>query len=419
MDVGWLELWEAQLEDAGCQALATAVAVLQQLQWCLSDQSWGSQGFRGLRWRCGEVVLWHCPAQGKTLDQGPTEPASQVEMPPGPGEPGPDLPDRSASLVAFLFLNTPAWKPEWGGALRCVLKTGVQREVWGDGGRLVLLEEVPSHASPELMPSSHAQTVLILRLHSERQRLHIRGAGSGALTKPADGCASAQAKKSTVKAAFWHLQRRLAAAASMLPSAGRTVAAFACTFQPHSPHSGGGRRRGRLQHQFPLAAARREYYGLNCSQPAVEERFQRLAELLGISTGDALEMFRKEKHRPSLEVFFMKFVKTWALRSCGTEQEILDFLRMAPRSIATTSSQEIQERGLGNMLLRSVVGEVYELIASPLRLLIRLNLQRSAQEVEQQRVEKTNLSNEEILQEERKRNSGTSRELRKNGGGGL
>lgn len=25
---------------------------------------------------------------------------------------------------------------------RCVLKTGVQREVWGDGGRLVLLEEV-------------------------------------------------------------------------------------------------------------------------------------------------------------------------------------------------------------------------------------------------------------------------------------
>lgn len=45
--------------------------------------------------------------------------------------------------------------------------------------------------------------------------------------------------------------------------------------------------------------------------PEVEERFQRLAELLGISTGDALEMFRKEKHRPSLEVFFMKFVKTW------------------------------------------------------------------------------------------------------------
>ncbi|CAK9092099.1 unnamed protein product [Durusdinium trenchii] len=161
----WLELWEAQLEDAGCQALATAVAVLQQLQWCLSDQSWGSQGFRGLRWRCGEVVLWHCPAQGKTLDQGPTEPASQVEMPPGCTE------DRSASLVAFLFLNTPAWKPEWGGALRCVLKTGVQREVWGDGGRLVLLEEVPSHASPELMPSSHAQTVLILRLHSERTDL--------------------------------------------------------------------------------------------------------------------------------------------------------------------------------------------------------------------------------------------------------
>lgn len=40
-------------------------------------------------------------------------------------------------------------------------------------------------------------------------------------------------------------------------------------------------------------------------------------------------------------------------------------------------------------------------------------------QVEQQRVEKTNLSNEEILQEERKRNSGTSRELRKNGGGGL
>ncbi|CAK9054289.1 Hypothetical protein SCF082_LOCUS29492 [Durusdinium trenchii] len=156
--------------------------------------------------------------------------------------------------------------------------------------------------------------------------------------------------------------------------------------------------------QFPLAAARREYYGLNCSQPAVEERFQRLAELLGISTGDALEMFRKD-FWVLAESTDTLVPKLEALRSCGTEQEILDFLRMAPRSIATTSSQEIQERGLGNMLLRSVVGEVYELIASPLRLLIRLNLQRSAQEVEQQRVEKTNLSNEEILQEERKRNS--------------
>ena len=39
-------------------------------------------------------------------------------------------------------------------------------------------------------------------------------------------------------------------------------------------------------------------------------------------------------------------------------REVLDFLRSAPRSVATTSLEEIKQRGLQNMLLRNAIGEV-------------------------------------------------------------
>ncbi|CAJ1424321.1 unnamed protein product [Effrenium voratum] len=55
--------------------------------------------------------------------------------------------------------NTPAWRPDWGGALRCHVGP-ISRDIWGDGGRLVLLHEV----SFELLESSRPQTVLILQL---------------------------------------------------------------------------------------------------------------------------------------------------------------------------------------------------------------------------------------------------------------
>lgn len=160
--------------------------------------------------------------------------------------------------------------------------------------------------------------------------------------------------------------------------------------------------------QFPLAAARREYYGLDCTTLAVQDRFLHLSQLLGISSKDTLETFRKDfwvlsERSESLPA------KLEALRSCGTNQEVLDFLRWAPRSIATTSAEEIQERGLANMLLRSFVGEVWELFASPLRILVKLQLARSAEEVEQERANESGMSNEELLKKEQARNRGRLR----------
>lgn len=160
--------------------------------------------------------------------------------------------------------------------------------------------------------------------------------------------------------------------------------------------------------QFPLAAARREYYGLDCTALAVQDRFLHLSHLLGISSKDTLDTFRKDfwvlsERSESLPA------KLEALRSCGTNQEVLDFLRWAPRSIATTSAEEIQERGLANMLLRSFVGEVWELFASPLRILVKLQLARSAEEVEQERMKESGMSNEELLKKEQTRNRGRLR----------
>lgn len=161
--------------------------------------------------------------------------------------------------------------------------------------------------------------------------------------------------------------------------------------------------------QFPLAAARREYYGLDCNKTSVEARFFALGDLLGLSPAATLDTFRRdfwvlsestESLPPKLE----------ALRSVAdSEAEILNFFRWAPRSIATTTAQEIRERGLGNMLLRSVIGEVYELIAAPLRILVKIQAKASAQEIENQRLDKSGWSNDQILKEEQTRNSGRLR----------
>jgi len=61
------------------------------------------------------------------------------------------------------------------------------------------------------------------------------------------------------------------------------------------------------------------------------------------------------------------------------------------------------------MLLRSVIGEVYELIAAPLRILVKIQAKASAQEIENQRLDKSGWSNDQILKEEQTRNSGRLR----------
>ncbi|CAL1147681.1 unnamed protein product [Cladocopium goreaui] len=148
----WAELMESQLQDAGCQGLATCVTLLHQLQWSLSDHCWGSSkapgapGFRRCRWSSsGEVTLWQSiPAK----EESPVSSSKFLE----------DVSDSETSLLAILFLNTPCWRPDWGGALRCHdLERGISRDVWGDGGRMVLLEEAT--ASHELLAASKTQTV--------------------------------------------------------------------------------------------------------------------------------------------------------------------------------------------------------------------------------------------------------------------
>ncbi|CAJ1360261.1 unnamed protein product, partial [Effrenium voratum] len=89
--------------------------------------------------------------------------------------------------------------------------------------------------------------------------------------------------------------------------------------------------------------------------------------------------------------------------------EVLDFLKAAPRSIATTSAEEIKQRGLANMRLRSLIGEAWELLAAPLRLLVKIQAKASAAEVERQRDEETSWSNDRLLEEEKTRNQGKLR----------
>lgn len=118
--------------------------------------------------------------------------------------------------------------------------------------------------------------------------------------------------------------------------------------------------------QFPIAAARQDFYQLSCSRLDVKARFLFVAKALGTSTEETFEIFR-----PDLWILGESSEKVVEkldiLRSMATEQEILEFLRAAPRSIATTTPDEIRDRGLSNMLFRSNAGAVFEFINFPVR----------------------------------------------------
>merc|ERR1739848_76821 len=89
--------------------------------------------------------------------------------------------------------------------------------------------------------------------------------------------------------------------------------------------------------QFPLAAARRDYYGLPCDSASVRARFLLLARTLGVSARDALEIFRPDVW-VLVENSDKYSEKVGALRSVAeSDQEMLDFLRAAPRTLGTTS----------------------------------------------------------------------------------
>eukprot|EP00434_Breviolum_minutum_P026787 symbB.v1.2.023676.t1/scaffold2185.1/size86375/2 len=129
----YLELQEGKIQDLGCQALATCVALLEQLQWSLSDNSWNKAdqvpGFRRCRWiSSGEVLLWQASSKAEA-----SLPTIQNES---------NLEVSRSHVLAVLFLNTPCWHPDWAGALRCRDSArGLSRDILGDGGRLVVIEE--------------------------------------------------------------------------------------------------------------------------------------------------------------------------------------------------------------------------------------------------------------------------------------
>eukprot|EP00930_Biecheleria_cincta_P033767 TRINITY_DN23385_c0_g1_i1.p1 TRINITY_DN23385_c0_g1~~TRINITY_DN23385_c0_g1_i1.p1 ORF type:complete len:886 (-),score=128.03 TRINITY_DN23385_c0_g1_i1:119-2776(-) len=170
----WVEVSQPQLHELGMLGLSTAVGLLQQLPFCLNDAVWaesgaeGSGGFGGRRWTCdGEVFLWHyggCRAQNDASNLAIEWPGSSQESYVHEEVPG------DHKLTALLFLNTPAWRPEWGGALRCHIGP-ISRDVWGDGGRLVLLKKANAF---ELLPSTQTHTVLLLHLSGTL----VRGAAS-------------------------------------------------------------------------------------------------------------------------------------------------------------------------------------------------------------------------------------------------
>ncbi|CAE7652234.1 unnamed protein product, partial [Symbiodinium microadriaticum] len=168
----WCEMFMSSLEDLGYQALATSVALLRQLPIALNEDGWrdvkgkrqkavASQSFLACRWFVrGEVMLWQDAGSADlSALKAQTMLALDSQESAGGDEPCQACPPERR-IIAFLYLNTPAWRPDWGGALRCHLRS-VSCDVWGDGGRLVLLREDCSY---ELLPSSRQQTVLMMRL---------------------------------------------------------------------------------------------------------------------------------------------------------------------------------------------------------------------------------------------------------------
>eukprot|EP00931_Biecheleriopsis_adriatica_P025113 TRINITY_DN15514_c0_g1_i1.p1 TRINITY_DN15514_c0_g1~~TRINITY_DN15514_c0_g1_i1.p1 ORF type:complete len:276 (-),score=57.33 TRINITY_DN15514_c0_g1_i1:57-848(-) len=158
--------------------------------------------------------------------------------------------------------------------------------------------------------------------------------------------------------------------------------------------------------QFPLAAARREYFGLSCGKADVQARFAALAEMLNVPEEEALDIFRKDMWVLS-EASESLPEKLAVLRSLAdSEEEVLKFLRAAPRSIATTTAAEMRKRGLDDMRARSALGEIFEAVSAPVRLAAKMSALACAKEIEDQRSNGASLSNDTLLAEERTRNKG-------------
>jgi len=134
--------------------------------------------------------------------------------------------------------------------------------------------------------------------------------------------------------------------------------------------------------QFPIAAARQDFYFLSCTRADVRSRFLFVARSIGVSAQKALEIFS-----PDLWVLCISSEKFQerleALRSVAeSKEEIVDFLREVPRALGTTTATEIKDRGIANMRVRAAVGAAYELIAFPLRFVAKAMARNTARQIE-------------------------------------
>jgi len=133
--------------------------------------------------------------------------------------------------------------------------------------------------------------------------------------------------------------------------------------------------------QFPIAAARQTFYGLSCSRASVKRRFLSLAKASRINASEALSIFGPDLWALTVEsdVIMKRFD---ALRAVAdSENEVLEFIRFAPRSIGTTTESEITSRGIPNMRARAALGAGYEALVSPIKLLFKALAKRTADQV--------------------------------------
>eukprot|EP00929_Paragymnodinium_shiwhaense_P006859 TRINITY_DN110811_c0_g1_i1.p1 TRINITY_DN110811_c0_g1~~TRINITY_DN110811_c0_g1_i1.p1 ORF type:complete len:397 (-),score=97.10 TRINITY_DN110811_c0_g1_i1:229-1419(-) len=160
--------------------------------------------------------------------------------------------------------------------------------------------------------------------------------------------------------------------------------------------------------QFPIAAARQDFYNMRCTPEDVQGRFLFVARQLEVSAPEALDIFRRDMwvlSEPSEKipekVATLKEVAKEAGAKTDDEvrQELLDFLRLAPRSIGTTTVLEMKERGLADMKFRAVLGEAFEAtIAAPTRFFFKQMAKGTASRIASEGDEKAN----EGMKDERK-----------------
>jgi len=122
--------------------------------------------------------------------------------------------------------------------------------------------------------------------------------------------------------------------------------------------------------QFPIPAARRDFYGLNCGRGNVSERFVFLARELNFSVADALDTFGPDLWILNQEPEMISEKVAVLCELVDSEDEMRAFLRECPRTLGTTTAQEMKDRGVADMRARSALGAAWEALNFPIRFVV-------------------------------------------------